>query len=1149
MSRNARPYPFSDESEPVNDQQRRQQSQQQAFPRHVPPPVPTPLRQAHSNSSFNTAYNGLTNNQNPGSSTRSGTGPHNLTRNNQYLQDVNGDTTEHSDEPGFPPLDNPYGNGHPTDINRNYIEGMSSGLQPPTPAQPDRMPSHENVFNRYGDDQDRDFYHQDQLHDGDLPNSSSYNGLYHSDSNGNVHGVGIQSYPSHASLGRDANIYPATEDPESYLLDEYPGAQRTAYNGYVPPVAHPVGNMSPYEIPVSPGPYRHGDHNEQFVSSPQRPSYAAPSLPLFHHSSSYTDDDEDFRPFPIAPGEGYALNTFETDGEDDFSDRIKREDDTEDDRGTASYSEGDVDEELDMEKENLPDITEADMPPPGLQNRRRIKLYRGNLVLDCPVSHTFLSQFPDTAVSQRELTHMRYSAATCDPHNFAEFGFTLRPVCYESPRSTELFVAITIYNEDDVLLGRTLQGVFKNIKHLVSRTKSKTWGREAWKKVVVCVIADGRDKIHPRALALMGAIGVYQDGFAKNLVNDRPVNAHIYEYTTRCNIKVEGDKVKLVSDKTVPIQMIFCLKEKNQKKINSHRWFFQAFAPILRPNVCVLLDAGTQPSKDSIYHLWKSFDLHPNVGGACGEIKAGLGKGWSKLLNPLVAAQNFEYKMSNILDKPLESVFGFISVLPGAFSAYRYIALQNDINGQGPLEKYFKGEHLHDSNAGIFTANMYLAEDRILCYELVAKRDQNWVLKYVKSAEAETDVPDRLAELVLQRRRWLNGSFFAAVYALAHTFSIWRSGHSLLRKLALHLEFLYQLLTMLFSWFGIGNYFLVFRILTNSLGDPSLGFAPGKYLSVVFLWIYCACIVTIFVLSFGNRPLGTHRFYIAMVLFFAILMAYLMFAAIYISVKSVQYAICMNNGFSAALVVQNRTFRDLVISILSTYALYFVASFLFFEPWHMFTSFLQYLLISPSYINVLNVYAFCNIHDISWGTKGDTELKLDLGVAKANESGKIDLDVPGEDREVTKLYLGYLSTLDSTPVKEDRKPSQEDVNKDYYAWFRSMVVLAWIFTNVALVAVVLNTAGLSVFTNKDGSKGSGASSGSSSDTSNSAMMFKRQTNPNPIPDNSGQCGNLGTGADVNTQIYLSVILWAVAALAAFRFIGSLSYLLGRLIGH
>ena len=37
-------------------------------------------------------------------------------------------------------------------------------------------------------------------------------------------------------------------------------------------------------------------------------------------------------------------------------------------------------------------------------------------------------------------------------------------------------------------------------------------------------------------------------------------------------------------------------------------------------------------------------------------------------------------------------MFGYITVLPGAFSAYRYIALQNDSVGQGPLQKYFLGE-------------------------------------------------------------------------------------------------------------------------------------------------------------------------------------------------------------------------------------------------------------------------------------------------------------------------------------------------------------------------------------------------------------------------------------------------------------------------
>jgi chitin synthase len=64
-----------------------------------------------------------------------------------------------------------------------------------------------------------------------------------------------------------------------------------------------------------------------------------------------------------------------------------------------------------------------------------------------------------------------------------------------------------------------------------------------------------------------------------------------------------------------------------------------------------------------------SFDINSNAGGACGEIIALKGKYGQFLINSLAAAQNFEYKMSNILDKPLKSVFGYIAVLPSAFSA------------------------------------------------------------------------------------------------------------------------------------------------------------------------------------------------------------------------------------------------------------------------------------------------------------------------------------------------------------------------------------------------------------------------------------------------------------------------------------------------
>ena len=61
----------------------------------------------------------------------------------------------------------------------------------------------------------------------------------------------------------------------------------------------------------------------------------------------------------------------------------------------------------------------------------------------------------------------------------------------------------------------------------------------------------------------------------------------------------------------------------------------------------------------------------------------------------------------------------------------------------------------------------------------------------------------------------------------------------------------------------------------------------------------------------------------------------------------------------------NSIFRSIILSMMATYGLWLYASIIFFEPWHMFTSFIQYILLAPTYINVINVYAFCNVHDVS----------------------------------------------------------------------------------------------------------------------------------------------------------------------------------------
>lgn len=731
---------------------------------------------------------------------------------------------------------------------------------------------------------------------------------------------------------------------------------------------------------------------------------------------------------------------------------------------------------------------------------KKVELFHGNFVLDSAVPTKLLNMCAQR--DEREFTHMRYSAATCDPNDFKDAGFTLRQVHYDPPRRTELFIVMTMYNEDDGLFTRTMHGVMKNIAHLCKRDRSKTWGKDGWKKVVVCIVSDGRQKVNSRTLSVVAAMGAYQEGIAKNIVNNKPVAAHIYEYTTQISV-TPSNKIEGAEKGIVPVQIIFCLKEKNQKKINSHRWFFNAFGPILQPNVCVLLDVGTMPGPTSIYHLWKAFDINSNVGGACGEIVALKGRYGEKLLNPLVAAQNFEYKMSNILDKPLESVFGYITVLPGAFSAYRYIALQNDVTGEGPLQKYFLGETMHGAGADIFTANMYLAEDRILCWELVSKRGGAWILHYVKSAYGVTDTPDQVPELVSQRRRWLNGSFFAAIHSTVHFHYIYRSSHSFMRKFWIHVELVYQTFNLIFSWFGLGNFFISFFILSNALEDPAIIGGKGiKVINTILQYAYVGLLLMCFMLSLGNRPQGSKWGYTLAFVGFAFFTIYMTFSAFFLAVKGIQgvasdagRSIKFSDLFSSAI------FRDIVISLAATIGLYIVASLIHFDPWHMLTSFIQYLLLAPSYINVLNVYAFANVHDVSWGTKGDNKVNTDLGVVKTGKNtNEVEVAVPTAETDINAAYEDAIHVLSTKPPKEEPKSDPATEQEDYYRNFRTNVLMAWVLSNCLLIAIILTATG------------SAATSGASS-TVNGYMIF---------------------------------ILYSVTLLAFVRFVGSSAYMIIRL---
>lgn len=86
------------------------------------------------------------------------------------------------------------------------------------------------------------------------------------------------------------------------------------------------------------------------------------------------------------------------------------------------------------------------------------------------------------------------------------------------------------------------------------------------------------------------------------------------------------------------------------------------------------------------------FDISSDIAGVCGEIVAMKGVVNMISLGLMVVFQGFGYKVSDILNSPFESVFKYITVLPDAFSAYRYITLQNSHNENSPLAFCFLDE-------------------------------------------------------------------------------------------------------------------------------------------------------------------------------------------------------------------------------------------------------------------------------------------------------------------------------------------------------------------------------------------------------------------------------------------------------------------------
>ena len=500
----------------------------------------------------------------------------------------------------------------------------------------------------------------------------------------------------------------------------------------------------------------------------------------------------------------------------------------------------------------------------------------------------------------------------------------------------EFLILVTMYDEKSTQFSNTLGGIIDNLDTFLHAGVDL-------RKICCVFIVDGMKAFHKtlEAAGLFFKPFFSEDEIKKRFQVDDIRNCKIpdekdYDEFAHCFMQT----LTVLDNPDLSLNFILCVKQKNKRKLNTHLWFFGGFCEHIQPAYVMLLEVGTIPMSNSLFYLYEALATQPSLGGCCGELRPLDPPTWSLV----IGAQVFEYKLMNIFEKSVESLTGYISVLPGSFSAYRWVALQGS-----PLWKDYFKSILYPEQMNAFNSNIYLAMDRILCFAVITKKRSKYLLRYVKDSVAETDVPETLNVLIVQRRRWINGSWFSTIDSMRKYPLIFYSGHSKCRKLLFGMQVVYYLLNVINSWFMVGSFYLFVSIsIRSSFGVSSIVWSPGD----VILQLYTFVLVIIAIMAFGVKPDRVQTYFGMISAIMAVFLVLAIFTTVY-QMKLTTYPSWVVYAFAALI------------------GCFVLGSLLHLSFISLLRYSVHYFIMYPTYINTLYIYAMCNIHDVTWGSRPD----------------------------------------------------------------------------------------------------------------------------------------------------------------------------------
>ncbi|EAR99425.3 chitin synthase (macronuclear) [Tetrahymena thermophila SB210] len=475
------------------------------------------------------------------------------------------------------------------------------------------------------------------------------------------------------------------------------------------------------------------------------------------------------------------------------------------------------------------------------------------------------------------------------------------------------------------------------------------------------------------------------------------------------------------------ISIFHCVKYQNGGKLSSHLWFFSGFCELFQPSYTILLDCGLVPDEKALFNMFLAFETDKNIGGVCGFMgikfqdvytDAGQRKDEYKRAQPQIdflsdlfqkifdvqKAQMYEYNMGHFIDKPFESLFGYIQVLPGAFSGYRWDALKRDEETKDCiLDDYLSSVLDQSRELTLEQQNMNLAEDRILCLKIYSKHGKKYTLKYLPNCRAKVDPVTDLMTLISQRRRWINGSTFALKLCLRDSNLVYDSDHGMYDIIKFKLCMAFAWLNNFLSYISLSVFFIiVFIMIETNVSQVTLegsilnGSALQLLITTLFFAVYFISVLVIIYISLmldTRKPEVIRSFYpISTFLGLVMLVAYV-FMIIYVILTTLftwDYYI-LGNKFSQY--AQSGILQSWNENFLKEFFCYLivVGFFITFIPYifnprkilEMIISFIHFIAYQAQYIHLFTIYAYCRIDDFSWGTKGQNTASQQQDVSKS----------------------------------------------------------------------------------------------------------------------------------------------------------------------